>query len=217
MNKSSRFAVGAAVLCVVAAVGLFFFWLTSGGPAPKPVPDTVEIGPADSAKPASTAPVAPPRTRPQPPQPNQVTVTAPAEVDTNWESRVENILSSETEDIPTKAKQMLEIFPHVPEESKPEVAEHLANLTPDEMYQGVGDLFADPKQPPEILEVFMHDILNRPNSVKLPELLRVAQAPEHPKAGEAREVLTLFLEEDYGSDWQKWQTATDSWLQNNPD
>jgi len=61
------------------------------------------------------------------------------------------------------------------------------------------------------------DALNRPNSLKLPSLLDVARDPQNPKAGEAKEVLQLFLDEDYGSDWTTWQAKMDAWLKDNPD
>ena len=37
------------------------------------------------------------------------------------------------------------------------------------------------------------------------------------KAREAKDLLELFLEEDYGADWTKWQTKMDEWLKANPD
>jgi hypothetical protein len=53
--------------------------------------------------------------------------------------------------------------------------------------------------------------------VKLPLLLDVAREPQNPKATEAREILELFLEEDYGDDWAKWQAKMQEWIANNPD
>jgi hypothetical protein len=63
----------------------------------------------------------------------------------------------------------------------------------------------------------MADALNRPNSLKLPALLEVARTPQHPKAGDAKEVLGFFLETDYGDDWPKWQDKVQAWLKDNPD
>ncbi len=65
--------------------------------------------------------------------------------------------------------------------------------------------------------MFTEDVLNRPNSVKLPLLLDLARDPQHPKASEAKDILELFLEEDYGNDWTKWQAKLDQWLKDNPD
>ena len=41
--------------------------------------------------------------------------------------------------------------------------------------------------------------------------------PQNPKAGEAKDILRLFLEEDYGADWNAWQAKVDQWLEDNPD
>jgi hypothetical protein len=63
----------------------------------------------------------------------------------------------------------------------------------------------------------MADALNRPNSLKLPVLLQVASAAGNPKADEAKELLQLYLDEDDGADWPKWQARMQQWLKENPD
>ena len=63
----------------------------------------------------------------------------------------------------------------------------------------------------------MSDALNRPNSLKLPTLLEVARTTQHPKAGDAKEMLGFFLDTDYGDDWPKWQEKLAEWLKENPD
>ena len=68
-----------------------------------------------------------------------------------------------------------------------------------------------------MLDFLLDDVLNRPNSLKLPALLAVARNAQHPKAAEAKDFLQLFLEEDYGSDWDKWQARMEQWLKDNPD
>jgi len=56
--------------------------------------------------------------------------------------------------------------------------------------------------------------LNRPNSVKLPQLLQVTQNPDHPKADEAKDLIELYLDED---DPAKWPDKMQQWLKENPD
>jgi hypothetical protein len=65
--------------------------------------------------------------------------------------------------------------------------------------------------------VLLADVLNRPGTLKLPMLLDIARQSDHPKAGEARELLELFLEEDHGKDWAGWETKMQQWLKDNPD
>jgi len=42
--------------------------------------------------------------------------------------------------------------------------------------------------------------------------LQVARTAGHPKAGEAREILEVFLGEDYGEEWETWQGKLDEFL-----
>jgi hypothetical protein len=142
--------------------------------------------------------------------------TTSANLITNWEDKLDEILTAEGEDS-DKAKKMLAMFPRLPAEGQVEVAQHLSNLVPDENYAALARYLADPKLPEDVLDVLMADVLNRPNSLKLPALLEVARDAQHPKAGEAKDLLELFLEEDYGSDWNLWQVKMEEWLKANPD
>jgi hypothetical protein len=98
-----------------------------------------------------------------------------------------------------------------------EVAQHLANLVADENYAPLAKYLTDSSLPESVLDVLLADVLNRPNSVKLPALLDVAKDDKNPKASEAKDLLELFLEEDYGKDWAQWQTKMEQWLKDNPD
>jgi hypothetical protein len=148
--------------------------------------------------------------------PKTVSAVTGANSTTNWEDSLDEILSGEGDDA-AKARSMLELFPKAPAEGQAEIAQHIANLTADEDYAGVAHYATNSTLPEEVLEVFVDDLMNRPNSVKLPTLLQIARDDKHPKAADAKEVLELFLEEDYGTDWAKWQTKMQEWLQENPD
>lgn len=133
-----------------------------------------------------------------------------------WEDKVDEILGS-TNSEPDKAKQMLEMFPQLPADGQEEVAHHLSNLLSDQDYGLMQAYLTNAALPEEVLDVLLGDVLNRPNSLKLPALLAVARTPQHPKAAEAKDFLELFLEEDYGDDWGKWQGSMEQWLKENPD
>src|SRR5437879_12986519 len=62
---------------------------------------------------------------------------SPADLITNWEDKVDEILGADGDEA-EKAKKMIEMFPHLPEEGKVEVAQHLSNLVPDEGYEPLG-------------------------------------------------------------------------------
>ena len=143
-------------------------------------------------------------------------LTAASSVITNWEDKVDEILTSEVPEA-DKARKMLDMFPRLPEDGQVEVAQHLANLVSDQDYPSLGRFLTNSTLPQPVLDVLMADALNRPNSVKLPALLGVASDPRNPKAGEAKDILQLFLEEDFGTDWNAWQNKVTQWLADNPD
>ncbi len=133
-----------------------------------------------------------------------------------WEDRVDDILGS-TNSEPDKAKQMVELFPTLPPNGQEEVVRHLTNLLPDQDYSLLRSYLTNPSLPGNVLDVLLGDVLNRPNSLKLPILLELARDAQHPKAAEAKDFLQLFIEADYGSDWDKWQAGIEQWLKANPD
>jgi hypothetical protein len=134
----------------------------------------------------------------------------------DWDQKVSDILGAEGDE-KDKAKQLVDIFPHLPPEGQEEVAHHLSNLVADEDYSPLSNFVTNSALPEAVLDVFVEDVFNRPNAIKLPVLLDIAQDPQHPRAGEAKDVLELFLEEDFGNDWTKWHTKMDKWLKDNPD
>jgi len=111
----------------------------------------------------------------------------------------------------------LEIFPRLPTDGQEEVAQHLSNLVSDEHYAALGQYLTNTALPEPVLDVLLSDALNRPNKLKLPVLVEVARDPANPKAGEAKDLLELYLEEDYGTDWNLWQQKVEKWLKDNPD
>lgn len=133
----------------------------------------------------------------------------------SWDDKLDEILGADTDD-KVKVQQLLALFPSMPPDMQGVAARHLTNLVGDDDYAPLGKMLADPKTEPQVLDVLIGDVLNRPNPVKLPLLLQVASAPDHPKAGEAKDLLELYLGDDYGSDWQKWQDKMTEWLKDNP-
>jgi hypothetical protein len=172
------------------------------------------------------------RATPQPPQSNQPrNNTFPAPVTNentmppksttpgmvaDWDEKVNDILGPEGDE-KEKAKKLIDLFPHLPADGQEEVAHHLSNLVADEDYAPLATFVTNSALPEAVLDVFVEDVFNRPNSIKLPLLLDIAQDPQHPRASEAKDVLELFLEEDFGSDWTKWHAKMDQWLKDNPD
>lgn len=134
----------------------------------------------------------------------------------DWEDQIAGILNDETE-VEAKAKKVLELFPRFPEAGQIEAAQHISNLLADEDYQKFGNYLTNATTPESVQDIILADVLNRPNAIKLPLLLDTARTADNAKAGDARELLGLYLEEDYGADWDKWRGKMEQWLKEHPD
>lgn len=226
MEGFRRLLVIAAVAAVIVGIGVVIGLVATGGrevtvTSPQP-------GPAGSAPATGSAPLVPRRTSittspvPAVVQTNAAVSAAPAVSSnqlpllTDWAERLDAVLEA-NEPEARKAKRLLEIFPRLPDDGKVEVAEHLTNLVPDEEYASLGSWLTNTALPEDVLDTLLSDLLNRPNTLKLPLLVDVARDPSNPKAGEAKDLLELYLEEDYGTDWATWRTKAEEWLKENPD
>jgi hypothetical protein len=222
MEKYSKTLIGAGILAVIVAAGILAGWLGSRVPPGRvqgrsqgdsSANTNARSGTASSrnpVEPAASTPLI--QTLPQPAAPAPATTNLAA----NWEDLVDQILGSDDDDT-NKVKEFFAILPTLPEDGQEEVAQHLSNLVEDENYAPLGDLLKNAKLPEPVLETLMADLLNRPNSLKLPMFLELARNPEHPKAEESMDYLELFLDEEYGTDWAKWQQKMEEWLKENPD
>ena len=122
-----------------------------------------------------------------------------------WEQKIDKVLTSQL-NVREQAQQLRAVFHSLPPEGRAEAAAHMANLTEDEDY-GLGSLLTDPETPEEALQVLLIDLSSRPESVRLPLLLDLMRASNHPLQQEAKEELSFLLDEDYGNDWASWETA----------
>ena len=182
--------------------------VSPGRPEPAPVPPPRPMRPV----PPATA-VAPPVASTPTPTP---TPPPAAGLIKDWEERIDKILTTEGTES-AKSKELLEMLPNLPEDGQVEAAQHLSNLLADEEFKLLTPTFTNAAVAESVLDVLMTDVLNRPNQLKLPALLDVAQIPNHPKAEEARDILEVFVDENYGQDWAAWKAAVDKWLKENPD
>ncbi|MBC8096362.1 MAG: hypothetical protein H7Y43_11160 [Akkermansiaceae bacterium] len=223
--QKSKLLVGLGLLAGIVILGVAIGWWATLGTI-----TTVVVDPGTSST-TTEIPVSPstsvPRSIPRTTTPtnarplaaaliDSVPEVAPEMTSTNWEDKLDEILSSEADDT-NKVHDLLAMFPTVPPEGQEELAQHLSNLIEDEDYAPLGKLLLDAKLSAEVLDILLADLLNRPNATKLPMFLDLAKNPDHAKAEESRELLELYLDEDYGTDWTKWQSAMKKWLEENPD
>jgi hypothetical protein len=172
--------------------------------------------------PAGAAPAAPRISRPvipAPPPTIQDTAAAPNMLDSRtWEEKLEDVLLRGTDkgsDVNDKSDGILALMAAAPPEAQVELSQHLINMTQDDHYDGVAGLLTNAATQPAVSTVLMNDLLNRRNSLKLPMLLAIAENDDHPLKGQAKDMLELFIQTDYGTNWPQWSGAVDTWLQQN--
>jgi len=224
MHKPSKVILIAGAVAGIVLMGVVFGLLGTRQPANQR--SSLGVLPSAIVPPSPPATFGAAPTAPAVlPVPNQVTgfgAPPPATVLTetnqpaNWEERVGEVVGSGDENT-NKVRRLLELFSELPEAGKLEVVQHLSNLVADQDYAPLGQLLVDARSPEPVLDVLLADALNRPNSLKLPLLLSVAQNPEHPKAGQSKDILGLYLDGDFGTDWTAWQQKLQQWLKDNPD
>jgi len=134
----------------------------------------------------------------------------------DWNDKLDNILGS-NEDEAKKAEQLLAMWSTLPEDGQVETMQHITNLLPDEKFSQIAQTLTNTHTVEAVMDIIMGDALNRPNSIKLPSLLEVARIPGHPKAEEALDILEVFVDHNYGTDWAQWDKAVKDWLKENPD
>lgn len=133
-----------------------------------------------------------------------------------WEEKLDAILVADGDEN-KKAEQLLEMMPKLDEEAQTEVAGHIVNLLDDQHFTNVTQYLTNAEVPEAVSSVFMNDLYNRENSLKLPLVLAVARNEKHPLHEEAKDLLELYIEEDHGADWNAWETAMTTWLKDHPD
>lgn len=197
-------------------------------PAPAPTPGTAqtptEVSPGAGLPPTPAPSTArrPGELRPSfPPVPVNPLTSAPATPaapmsEADWSAAIDNVLGG-NDDETKKADQLLEMLPRLPEDGQVEAIQHISNLLPDEKFSSLNTMLTNAVTAEPVLEILMTDTLNRPNALKLPTLLQIARQPGHPKSEEARDILEVFVDENYGEDWSKWEKAVQDWLKENPD
>lgn len=212
MNSRSFVILAILILAVVGAA----LWFLQSAPPPV-VPELVLATPAKienaavptpkPAEPANEAPkVAPAEPKPEP---------KPAQI-AEWENKIDAILRANpdsTEEANRATTQLLvNLLPTLPPEGQAEAAQHITNLLEDKDYNKVLAIVKNPQMSEEVLDVFVTDLMNRDDSVKLPTLLEIAKIPNHPHHEEAQTDLNIFLDEDFGTDWPKWEAAMKAYL-----
>ncbi len=133
-----------------------------------------------------------------------------------WDVRRDALLRSEA---PTaeKADRLLAMLPDLAPAEQEEAARHLVNLLGDDRFANAGAWLTNAQASETVQGLLMADLMNRPDKVRLPLYLVIAQTPDHPRAAEARYLLSLHLPDDHGTNWAAWEAAVQLRLQEQVD
>jgi len=217
MKKSSP--ISASVIfgfVALLAVVIFVGWKLSGptgglADAPPPPANAPKAAAANSAPPApvnrpptitSNLPQVPVE---QPPAPRmQETPKTPEEAAAEAaDYKIGMIIEQEQTPEATRDKLLL-LFPNFTPVEKVAAAPHIVNLTGDEDLPRMLPFLKNPLTPPEAMESFFNDMLNRPPELGWPVLVELIGTPRHPMEERAKEIMTTIVGDDYGNDVNKW-------------
>jgi hypothetical protein len=209
MNNRLLIAVAAVALVVCATAA----WFLQKDAPPMPV---ISVAPAPVPLPPLDIPPEPIPTNPAPaaaatertPEKN---TPAPRGIE-EWEKKIDQALGPNVNEAQA-AQILINMLPTLPPEGQVDAAQHISNLVLDQDYSRVLPLLRNPNLPEDVLDVFVTDLMNREDPVKLPALLEVAKIPNHPHHEEAKADLEIFLDQDHGNDWGKWDGAVKKYLQ----
>lgn len=198
---------------VLAAAAIVLALLVIWGTQPK---DESEVGDIPSAQTARKAEPLSPAEDSVPPLAIERPRPTQAATEVSWEEKLDVILSGEDDNRRT-VRRLLQGFDRLPPEAQTEYIAHALNLCEDDNYKEMEAIYMRADTVAEVREQIFDDVLNRPDEIKLPMMARTMAAPNHPLAGEAKDILTLYLDLDTGSpepiDWSK---RVRSYLQENP-
>lgn len=133
-----------------------------------------------------------------------------------WDAKIDEILAADETDSEI-GKKLLELYPVVPPEGQADLALEIAARTANQDYGKLANIITNTATPEEVVDVLLSDLLDRPDSVRLPLLLDLARSKTNAKAGEAKDLLEALLGEDYGADWVQWSKKISEWLASHPE
>ena len=214
MNSRPLMILAVVVLAICGAA----IWFLQSSPPAAPLPEimTATPGPVAATVPGRPASITParksePAVEPavKPPAPKPAALA-------DWEVKIDAVLRSNPDNSDAAnsatAQMLINLLPTLPAEGQTEAAQHISNLLSDKDYNKVLAIVKNPAMPEDVLDVFVTDLMNREDTVKLPTLLEIAKIPNHPHREEAATDLQIFLDEDYGTDWAKWDAAMKAYL-----
>jgi hypothetical protein len=137
--------------------------------------------------------------------------SAPAPV-VAWEDRLDQLLTAET-DPATTVRGLVSSMRQLPPEAQEQYAAHAVNLCGDGQFGLLGEIYLNAQTPQAVTETIFGDLLNRPDTIKLPLLAKTLRNAAHPMAGRAEEILRTYIALEPGTiPPNGWEQAVDAYL-----
>ncbi len=166
---------------------------------------STDPGPPPVAVPPATSPSAPSletaETRGAPPD-------APLQ-------RARVLLAADADGVQTAAA-VAELLPAINEADQPAVARETLALLPDEHYDIAARLWLDPNASPALRAAIQADLLQRPDAVRLPLLVRTLRERRHPLRADSLGQLQRLVGLSLGFDARAWDAAVREYLARGP-
>jgi len=129
-----------------------------------------------------------------------------------WEDRLDALLTADTDNAAT-VSGLVSSMRNLPPEAQEEFIAHAVNLCEDEQFGMLAEIYYNANTPREVSETIFNDALNRPDEIKLPLLAKTLRNPAHPLAGEAKEILEMYLDLEPGaSPPNGWEQAVNGYI-----
>jgi hypothetical protein len=108
-----------------------------------------------------------------------------------------------------KAEGLFAMLPRLEQDGQRKVALVALRQVGDADYEVVLQHLFNAALDPQVLSVFMTDMLKRKSSIKLPTLLELARVDGHPLHQESGAMLRALLKTDQGTNWTRWERVVE--------
>jgi len=108
-----------------------------------------------------------------------------------------------------KAEDLLAMFPRLEPDDQRKVALAAIRQAGEANYDVIQPHLLNSTLDPQVLNVFMSDMLKRKSPIKLPTLLELARGDGHPLQQESGAMLRALLNTDQGTNWTSWERVVE--------
>ncbi|MEO8353327.1 MAG: hypothetical protein ABI680_16485, partial [Chthoniobacteraceae bacterium] len=124
-----------------------------------------------------------------------------------WETTLRQVIATPGLTDSQIGKRLLDLLPALPVQAREAATEEAITRISNADYSLVIPTLTNPQTHSLTHAVLLTDLMERPDSIRLPTLLRIARTPQHPLAAHALDDLDGLLGQNFGTDWGRWDAA----------